>query len=336
MSALNDASTRPLGQDLAAVRVDPRRNSWQSHGIAVKQDRVFPLILRRLGNPRHIAESIRRALRRDAPRTARNNSQLVLYSKILETDFLHYGCFAPGTHPETLSLRDLGEAQQRYSERILGFVKASPVLDVGAGLGGITRLLLDRDCIPVALTPDRAQVDYIRTRFPTVELIPHRFQDVDWSAHAGRFGSVITAESLQYFALDRAFDIMSSILAGGGRWIACDYFRRNDSAVEASGHLWSEFQALASSSGWRTIHEEDITEEITPGLAYIAMIGRRLVHPVYRFLEARLERKHPAVHYLLEDALRLQDRRYERGLAIIDPERFRREKRYMLVVLEKA
>jgi len=303
----------------------------------MNKDKIPALIVRRLFSPRHAVETLRRVFWKKKRNTAWNNSQLALYSGILKSDFLHYGRFEPGTTPESLSIEEITRAQKRYSEKLLELIgpEHQPVLDVGAGMGGISRMLLERGITPVPLTPDRAQIDYISRTYPAVELIPERFQNVDWSGSRDRFGCVLTAESCQYFSLDQAFTTVPSILRPGGRWVVCDYFRRNGSSLEASGHLWSDFRARAEAPGWSVVHEEEITEEVLPGLAYIAMLGERFVHPIYEFLQARLQRNHPALHYLLEDVFALQDERYERGRAIVDPDLFRSEKQYMLVALEK-
>jgi len=303
-----------------------------------RKTKVLRPVAKRLLTPSHFAEFIRRLFRTKRKDTVFNNSQLSLYANILQSDFLHYGYFEDATiRPEQTSLEDLRRAQTRYSEKVVSLIvnREAPVLDVGAGMGGISRLLSERGFEPVPLTPDKTQIAYIREKYPKLRVIEGRFQEADWTQWRGRFGTVLTAESFQYIELDEALTAIPDILSPGGRWVICDYFRIDD-AVERSGHRLEEFRRRVTESGWRIAHEEDITPHVLPGLAFAHMMGERFVEPVYRFVLARLERNHPAVKYLFEDVLQAQEQRIEQGLDVVDPAVFPTQKKYMLFALDRG
>lgn len=319
----------------------------------LKAGAVLKSIVRRLVTPRHLVQVIRLAR---GPRSSKGttsftemyqsmtgkelaafeNPQLELYSKILPGGFLHYGYFEdPEVRPESMSLEDLQQAQQRYSDLVLEHVvdKEAPVLDVGAGMGGMCRMLLERGFAPFALTPDRVQVRYIRERYPDVTVIEGRFHEVGWVAHHGRFGTIVTAESLQYLFLDNALSTIEALLRPGGRWVICDYFRRHQ-GVNGSGHVWQEFADTAKARGWRIIFEQDLTSHVAPSLAFARMLGDRFALPLIGYVNASMRRKRPAMHYLLADSLQTIDESLGARVEEIDPSRFLEDKRYMLLVME--
>ncbi len=265
-----------------------------------------------------------------------DNPQLQLYSKVLPSGFLHYGYFEDvDAAPSAQSLESLEAAQRRYAERVLEHVtdRTAPVLDVGAGMGGMVRMLLDDGFRPVALTPDRNQVRAIQQSMPEVEVIEGRFHEVGWARWEAAFGTVITAESFQYLFLDNALTTIRRIVRPGGRWVMCDYFRRSRSAP-GSGHVWDDFIGTATGAGWSVVHDEDITDHVLPSLRFVTMLAERFAVPVLDYVEARSRRNRPGVHYLLEDLFAELQHGLRDRLVDVDPETFRRNRMYRLVVLQ--
>jgi cyclopropane fatty-acyl-phospholipid synthase-like methyltransferase len=269
--------------------------------------------------------------------TVFNDPQLQLYTRILPDDFLHYGYFDDvQTRPESISLSDLQHAQTRYAERVLEHVvdTGAPVLDVGAGMGGMARMLGERGFSPTALTPDRHQVRYIKATYPEVPVIEGRFHEVGWPKYDRHFGTVITAESFQYLFLDNALSVIQNILRPGGRWVMCDYFRRR-SDVAGSGHVWDDFVSAAGAKGWRFSHQEDITGHILPTMAFVQMLGDRFGMSLLGYGVANLQRKRPGLNYVLAEAVADLEAVLGYAVAQSDPERWAADKRYMLLVLER-
>ena len=194
-------------------------------------------------HPVHLFHAIKLQIGRRWEEQARDDPQLKLFSGLLPGDFLHYGYFdEPSVPPEELSLNDIARAQLRYAHLVTDRVvdRASPVLDIGCGMGGLIRILRERRFSPVGLTPDRRQLDYIRDTYQDVPVIAGKFEEIPVEGNAGRYGTAITAESLQYLELDRTLPLLDAILKPGGRRVACDYFRKN-TALDKSGHEWADF-----------------------------------------------------------------------------------------------
>jgi cyclopropane fatty-acyl-phospholipid synthase-like methyltransferase len=298
-------------------------------------------VLKRIVHPGHLFHALSLQRKRKTNKRAYDDAQLAFLSEILPGGFLHYGYFDdPDRLPDDISLNELLTAQRRYAELLMECVhdRSAPVLDVGCGMGALSELLVERGYEAVALTPDRLQARHIETEYPGIPIIRSKFEDLPQPAnHAGRYGTIVTSESLQYLDLDRALPLLEQILKPGGRWIACDYFRRGngESGGDKSGHDWNHFRERIARDGWVITLERDITGHILPTLRYMHMWGARFGVPLLKFILLKLRVKQPAVHYILHDVFRMLDGTIEDNLELIDPDTFARTKRYMLLVMQR-
>lgn len=266
----------------------------------------------------------------------RDDAQLKLYSKMLPSEFLHYGYFEhPNVAPERMSFLDLEQAQLKYAEIIIQNItdKERPVLDGGCGMGGLSRELKARGFKPVALTPDSSQVDYIRRKYPEMELTQCRFEEYDVVHNRHRFGTVINSESLQYMDLEQTTQVVKHVMHPTGRWIVTDYFRTGE-AHEKSGHHWQKFLEVVKESGFKVVVEQDITAHVLPTMAFGHLLARRLAIPFVEFIFDKIETKTQAIYFILEDVIREIRSKLADQIKVIDPSIFARDKKYMLVVLE--
>ena len=150
-----------------------------------------------------------------------------------------------------------------------------------------------------------------------------------------RYGTVYTAESLQYLKLDQALPVLESVLRPGGRWVACDFFHARPSA-DRSCHEWDAFAARLPAAGWKIAYQRDITAHVLPTLAYAHMWATRFGMPLMNFAFLRLRRKQPGLHHLLARVLGMLESAAQANVDLIDPRRFAADKRYMLLVMQRA
>lgn len=293
----------------------------------------------RVFHPRHVVKAIKLQRGRRANKRVYDDVQLALLAQVFPGGYLHYGYFDdPDRCPREISLAEITRAQQRYAELLVDLAddRESPVLDVGCGMGAMSRLLLDRGFAPTALTPDRLQANHIAGAHPLIPLIQCKFEDLpDPDQHAGRYGSVFTSESLQYLKLDRALPLLAKILKPGGRWIACDYFRVG-SAHEKSGHRWEGFTDTLRETGWAITYERDITPNVLPTLRAAHMWATQFGMPLLKFVELKLRVKQPALHYVLQGLFDQLDGVIDDNLKTIDPAVFASQKKYVLLSMRRA
>lgn len=268
-------------------------------------------------------------------RSARD-PELYLYSRILRNDMLHYGYFSnPDVAPDTLSIKDVEDAQVQYAQNIIDQLgqKAETVLDVGCGMGGLAVMLRNQGYRPEALTPDQNQANYIRDQYSELPCYHTKFEKFEGDK---AYEAIVHSESVQYIKLKEAFDQVDKLLKENGRWIVVDYFRTHKDAKNKSGHLLEDFKAMARDRNWQIITEQDITPNVLPTLRFINMYAQRFLLPVKDFAFEKLRLKKGWLYYLLGDLRESVDKKLHKELAAVDPEQFERDKRYLLMVLERG
>jgi len=295
------------------------------------------MVAKRVAHPRHTIEWLKHLRKKPHAAKSVDDAQLKLYAEILPGDFLNYGYFDdPDIAPEKLSLHDIQQAQIRYGQLLIDQIqnRKGTVLDAGCGMGGLLNLLVEQGFSPTALTPNRAQIKYIESRHPAVPMIQGKFEDIPVEKFRRHFDTVITSESFQYVNLSAGLATMERILAPGGRWILCDYFRTTARARK-SGHLWTDFVQALEKNNWRVVSEKNITRNALPTIRFIDLCARRVGLPVLNFALGKLQKKRPALHYLFEEVIETSRAYLLDQLELVNPETFAREKKYMLLVIER-
>lgn len=265
-----------------------------------------------------------------------DDAQLKLYHRLLPGDHLHYGYFDdPSVRPEDMSLNMIYQAQERYAALLADLIVKTdmPILDVGCGMGGLLGVLNRRGLQATGLTPDKNQSRHIHAHYPN-ELLECKFEDMPTDGFRGKFGTVITSESLQYLDLKRALPLVNQILAEGGRWIACDYFR-SGAAAEKSGHYWDAFVRQLNEHGFELTKQTDITPHILPTIAYAHHWGAKILLPLLEFGEEKLQAKGPGWYFAIQDLLPAIHQKIDKNLTTVDPVQFAAAKKYVLMVIER-
>ena len=266
---------------------------------------------------------------------ASKDLELMLYSKIITNDMLHYGYFEDvDVDPETISIKDLENAQMKYVELIVEQIldKKNNILDVGCGMGGLSKILFDKGMKVHSLTPDDNQKKYIEKHYP--ELMVHHMKFEDFSIDK-QFATIINSESLQYIDLDTAFNSVSKLLSNNGKWIITDYFRINNDGINKSGHMHHDFLNSVKKNGWKITYENDMTLNSLPTLKCAITFINRFIKPLAFFGNEKLKHKQGWLFYLTNELRNNMSKKFEKELAALDPEKFIKEKKYMLYVIEK-
>lgn len=261
--------------------------------------------------------------------------ELYLYSKILTNNMLHWGYFKdPSIRAEDISISRFEEAQIDYARLITEQIGKSdfPVLDVGCGMGGLGKLLSEIHPDVELLTPNRNQIEFLRRNMGQLKSHHTRFEDFGTET---RYGTVINSESLQYIALDTAFDKVEALLKPGGKWVIVDYFRLSEQGINKTAHLLNDFLQMLSAKGWEIVVEKDITENVLPTARLINLYIERFLIPLKHFAWEKLRFKRAGLYYLSRRLRGHIDEKIAKETASVDPKMFEGEKKYLFFVLQK-
>ena len=129
--------------------------------------------------------------------------------------------------------------------------------------------------------------------------------------------------------------ILQTILKPGGKWVACDYFLSRPS-TDHTCHNYEAFQDRLTKAGWKVTYERDITANVLPTLGFLHMLSTRFGLPMLGFATLRLQRKQPGIHHLVEKALDQLQGVADDNIALINPTEFARDRRYMILVMERV
>lgn len=258
--------------------------------------------------------------------------ELTLYGAIFSNNFLHYGYFEPiPAATETISLAQLRQAMDDYATLLVTRARAGErVLDIGCGMGGLLARLDAAGVKATGVTPNIAHAAHIKAKWPHISILESTLEQLDVTM-APKFDAAINAESFQYIDLDAGMRKVRALLTPGGRWVVIDYFRLNADAKNKSGHLLSDFEAAIARHGFDIVERVDVTENCLPTLAYGKLLAERFALPLARFSADKFFLSHPFLAYLFQP--KIQNKLASVRLHTLDPEVFRREKRYLLFTL---
>jgi cyclopropane fatty-acyl-phospholipid synthase-like methyltransferase len=265
---------------------------------------ILKLMLHKLWKPTQLYKIYKLQKNRKQVQRVYDDAQLKLYHQIMPGDFLHYGYFDDAqTQGGEISLHQFYRAQLLYANKILDLVTdtTNEILDVGCGMGGLLKLMNDKNWKAIGVTPDKNQVQYIAKTYSN-KVHACKMEDLPTAEYINHFGTIITSESLQYLHLPTALPVIQKTLKAGGKWIACDYFRLGE-ATEKSGHHFTTFKQMLDDHGFAITYQQDITSHILPTLSFVHIWATQVCMPLVNFGAEKMQTKAPGIHYAIQDAI---------------------------------
>lgn len=266
---------------------------------------------------------------------SKSDLELNLYSKILKNDMLHYGYFEDTEiAAESISIKSVEDAQIRYAQNIIDLIKnkEGQILDVGCGMGGLSAILSEQNFKVEALTPNKNQIRHIQNKYKSIPVHNCKFEAVE---EVQKYSTVINSESFQYIDLKKGLEKINAITLDNAQWIITDYFRLHDNGINKSSHLMTDFIQAIENSNWKIVYQKDITPNILPMLHFLRLYVDRFIFPLKNFAFEKFRYKQGFLYYLTQDLREGIDKKINKEVASIDPEKFANEKKYMIFVLEK-
>ncbi len=266
---------------------------------------------------------------------------LKLYSKTFQSPYLHYGFWEnpEEVDPESLSLQDMAEAQQRYIDHLSSFIpkEVKTLLDVGSGIGGNASYLSSKGYEVEALSPDEYQEEVITEKFNGgIKFYRTKFEDFE---PLKSYDLILESESACYIQMEPGFKTARKTLREGGYLLASDYFLHfNDGSgdwhIKAS-HDKKTYLETAEKYGFKLIREYDQTENTMPTLDGAKAFLERFIYPTLEFSTHYMGKKNPMVLKILRKAFGKKINDKMNQLSLLDSDVFRKYKRYMIYLFQK-
>ncbi|MBP5971881.1 class I SAM-dependent methyltransferase [Brasilonema sp. CT11] len=200
--------------------------------------------------------------------TRYQNAAIDYYMGVTGSSYLHYGYWETLPHSgEELTLTSLRAAQQAYTDKLFSFIPQgiSTVLDVGCGIGGNAKYLLERGFNVEGLAPDALQQEkFIKNTNGQVPFYLTRFEDFQ-QTHS--YDLILFSESSQYIAVDDLAQGAARLLSSGGYLLIADMMRSDPEYQEgifSNCHVTSVLQEALERAGFSLIKSEDISNSIAP------------------------------------------------------------------------
>ena len=186
---------------------------------------------------------------------------LKLYSKTIQSSFLHYGFWDDPSlvNLESMTLKEVKKAQTRYIENLSSFIPkdVKSILDVGCGIGGNTKFLMNIGYELEALSPDDFQKSVIKEKFASK--VPFHHCKFEAFQTDKKFDLILESESACYINIKEGFSNARKALRHGGYLLASDYFVHfKDTSKNPhlkSSHDLKEYLAAAKEQGFELLRE---------------------------------------------------------------------------------
>ncbi len=276
---------------------------------------------------------------------------LVLAQQILGVDDLHYGLWDADLD---LKLTNLGVAQQRYTDMLIGTLPpARPgpvrVLDIGCGTGHLLAQLLDRGYQADGVVPAPNLAKLVRERLAkrpqsASTLFECRFEDFPVRAHENTYDVALFSESFQYIPMSVSLPTVHALLKPGGRLVICDFFKTEHHGDRGpgdrsfgGGHRLTDFRQQIANTPFVPLRDDDITSRVSPNLDLLNDFLLNTIKPVGLTLDRYLESNYPTLSWIARKLLRkkLDRANYKYFSGYRNKSTFERYKNYRLMVFAK-
>ena len=272
-----------------------------------------------------------------AKKSHHNDIGLRLLNKLFGLQYLHYGYF-DGVEP---TMANLPQAQEAWVQVLLSHIPAGTkdIYDVGCGVGGIAKQLVDRGYNVTCVDPDPYMIEQtqIRTNHKIASRVGYYEKIPDLPANVADL--VLMPESCQYISPIEGFEQTKRILRDGGYFLTADFFKIRDldqPYLSKSGHRFEEFIETGRKAGFELVTTKDITRETAPTMDIYQKLILEKVLPVIEGVFEFASRVVPWLYKILRFFLSKKVLHLKKKYENQDAEIFIRYKKYYVLLFKKV
>lgn len=267
------------------------------------------------------------------------NIEFVVCTDVLKLESLHFGYWEEGVEP---TFSQLGPAQERYTQQLIGHIPESVehVLDVGCGIGDVSRALNRAGYSVTALSPDTNHARHFEGASANgTNFHETKFEHLDLDR---TFDLILMSESQNYFDPEVGFRQCRRYLEDGGFLLVCGMFRRTPDRDGAFGFMRNDEQdylEMADQHGLTLLMREDITQPTLPTLQLAQHFFTNHFMPALDLAALYSKKASPLARGLLRWMLRRERQKlnviHEYYSEFADPALFAANVRYLTLLFRK-
>ena len=209
--------------------------------------------------------------------------ELFFCTEILKLNSLHYGYWEESEKPteggNKLTLECLREGQQKYTDILIEAIpkNVKSILDVGCGIGDVSRALVKSEYDVTAISPDRNHAKYFEDHLSKLTFLQTKFEDLNID---NKFDLILMSESQNYFPTEIGFRQCTSFLLPKGYLLVSGMFKKDsNSKITEVPNTIEDYARTAEKHGLVLIESIDITQNILPTINFTYESIERYVEP---------------------------------------------------------
>ncbi len=256
----------------------------------------------------------------------------------LRLDHLHYGYW---TEDMEVDIFNLHIAQEKYVEFLISHIPegAKTILDVGCGMGQISKKLLDKGYTVDCVSPSAYLAGCARKLLgegPVIFECPYEQLETE-----KRYDVVLFSESFQYISPAAAIAKSIRLLSPGGHLLICDIFQTEAEGrcSISGGHRLVKFKEVMKDAedSLELVTDVDMTENTAPNIDIECDLFQNVGLPVIELVTKVMRSRHPWLTKLVLWKLKKKINRLHRKYLGGDRtgENFKKFKTYRLFLYRK-
>lgn len=214
--------------------------------------------------------------------------ELFFCTEILKLTSLHYGYWEENekltAEDKKLTLACLRDAQQKYTDILIEAIPSNvkSILDVGCGIGDVSRTLSELEYDVTAISPDSNHAKYFENQPAQLTFLQTKFEDLDID---DKFDLILMSESQNYFPTEIGFHQCTTLLSSKGYLLVSGMFRKDSgSEIAEVPNTIDDYAKTAQKHGLLLIENVDITQNILPTIDFIYESMVSYVEPSVKML----------------------------------------------------
>lgn len=214
--------------------------------------------------------------------------ELFFCTEILKLTSLHYGYWGESEKPTEggtkLTLECLRDGQQKYTDVLIEAIpkEVKSILDVGCGIGDVSRALSKLGYDVTAISPDSNHAKYFENHLSKLTFLQTKFENLNIDS---KFDLILMSESQNYFPAEIGFRQCTTLLSPKGYLLVSGMFRKDsDSEFTEVPNTIEDYAKTAEKHGLLLIENVDTTQNILPTIDFIYESMERYVEPSVKML----------------------------------------------------